>query len=294
MSRPAIRVEKVSVRFRPYVDRRPTLRRSLATFRHKETQLVEALKAVSFEVQKGEAFGIVGQNGAGKSTLLRVMARTLRPDDGRVVVRGRMSTLLQLGVGFNAELSGSRNIYLGGLVAGLTKKQVDERYDDIVEYSELGDAIYRPMKTYSSGMFSRLAFAVAMHLDPEVLLLDEVLAVGDEGFKEKSMATMNELLGKSGSIVFVSHAVRQLAEFCDRAAWLDSKERSRPSGCRGGRRAVSGFRPAASERDEGPGSGVTTVRATEDSAAHRDEELSFSQSEPALEPFSVGSGVGLG
>ena len=224
VSRPALKVENVSVHFRPYVDRRPTLRRSLATFRHKETQLVEALKSVSFEVQRGEAFGIVGQNGAGKSTLLRVVARTLRPDDGRVVVRGRMSTLLQLGVGFNAELSGSRNIYLGGLVAGLTKKQVDERYDEIVEYSELGEAIYRPMKTYSSGMFSRLAFAVAMHLDPEILLLDEVLAVGDEGFKEKSMATMNELLSKSGSIVFVSHAVRQLAEFCDRAAWLDRGE----------------------------------------------------------------------
>ena len=136
MSRPAIRVEQVSVRFRPYIDRRPTLRRSLATFRHKETQLVEALKDVSFEVQKGEAFGVIGQNGAGKSTLLRVMARTLRPDEGRVVIRGRMSTLLQLGVGFNAELSGSRNIYLGGLVAGLTKKQVDERYADIVVYSD--------------------------------------------------------------------------------------------------------------------------------------------------------------
>jgi ABC-type polysaccharide/polyol phosphate transport system ATPase subunit len=224
VSLPAIKVENVSVRFRPFVDRRPTLRRSLATFRHKETQLVEALKGVSFEVQKGEAFGIVGQNGAGKSTLLRCIARTLRPDEGRIVVRGRMSTLLQLGVGFNAELSGSRNIYLGGLVAGLTKKQVDERYDDIVEYSELGDAIYRPMKTYSSGMFSRLAFAVAMHLDTEILLLDEVLAVGDEGFKEKSMATMHELLSRSGSIVFVSHAVRQLAEFCDRAAWLDRGE----------------------------------------------------------------------
>jgi ABC-type polysaccharide/polyol phosphate transport system ATPase subunit len=220
LSLPAIKVENVSVRFRPFIDRRPTLRRSLANFRHKETQLVEALKGVSFEVQRGEAFGVVGQNGAGKSTLLRVMARTLRPDEGRVVVRGRMSTLLQLGVGFNAQLSGSRNIYLGGLVAGLNKKQVDERYNEIVEYSELGDAIYRPMKTYSSGMFSRLAFAVAMHLDPEILLLDEVLAVGDEGFKHKSLATMRELLERSGSIVFVSHQVRQLADFCDRALWL--------------------------------------------------------------------------
>jgi ABC-type polysaccharide/polyol phosphate transport system ATPase subunit len=224
VSQPSVKVENVWVRFRPYVDRRPTLRRSLATFRHKETQLVEALKGVSFDVQKGEAFGVVGQNGAGKSTLLRVMARTLRPDEGRVVVRGRMSTLLQLGVGFNAQLSGSRNIYLGGLVAGLTKEQVDERYDEIVEYSELGEAIYRPMKTYSSGMFSRLAFAVAMHLDPEILLLDEVLAVGDEGFKQKSKATMHELLRRSGSIVYVSHAVKQLADFCDRAMWLKDGE----------------------------------------------------------------------
>jgi ABC-type polysaccharide/polyol phosphate transport system ATPase subunit len=221
VTRPAIVVDNVSVRYRPYLDRRPTLRRSLATFRHKETQLVEALKEITFDVAKGEAFGVVGQNGAGKSTLLRCLAGTLRPDEGRVVIHGRTSTLLQLGVGFNAELSGLRNIYLGGLVAGLSKKQVEERFDDIVEYSELGDAIYRPMKTYSSGMFSRLAFAVAMHLDPEVLLLDEVLAVGDEAFKEKSLETMRELLQRSGTIVFVSHAVKQLAEFCDRALWLD-------------------------------------------------------------------------
>jgi lipopolysaccharide transport system ATP-binding protein/teichoic acid transport system ATP-binding protein len=206
------------------MDRRPTLRRSIATLRHKETQLVEALKDVSFDVIHGEAFGVVGQNGAGKSTLMRCMAGTLRPDEGRVVVTGRTSTLLQLGVGFNAELSGARNIYLGGLVAGLSRADVDERFDQIVEYSELGDAVYRPLKTFSSGMFSRLAFSVAMHLDPDVLLLDEVLAVGDASFREKSMETMRDLLSRSGSIVFVSHNVRSLAEFCDRALWLDDGE----------------------------------------------------------------------
>jgi ABC-type polysaccharide/polyol phosphate transport system ATPase subunit len=221
VSRPAILVENVGVRFRPYVDKKPTFRRSLASLRTRQTKEVVALDDVTFRVEKGEAFGVIGNNGAGKSTLLRVMARTLRPDTGRVVVNGRASTLLQLGVGFNAELSGSRNIYLGGLAAGLRRAEIDEIFDDIVEYSELGDAIGRPVKTYSSGMFSRLAFAVSMHLDPDIILLDEVLAVGDADFRDKSMNSMKGLLERSGTIVFVSHALPQVADFCDRTLWLD-------------------------------------------------------------------------
>jgi ABC-type polysaccharide/polyol phosphate transport system ATPase subunit len=149
------------------------------------------------------------------------MARTLRPNTGRVVVNGKASTLLQLGVGFNPELSGHRNIYLGGLASGLRRTDIDEVYDSIVEYAGLGHAIHRPVKTYSSGMFSRLAFSVSMHLDPDILLLDEVLAVGDEEFREKSLNTMKDLVSRSGTIVFVSHALSQLADFCDRALWLD-------------------------------------------------------------------------
>ncbi len=221
MSRPAILVENVGVRFRPYVDKRPTLRRSLANLRSRQVEEVVALDDVSFRVEKGEAFGIIGHNGAGKSTLLRVMARTLRPNTGRVVVNGKASTLLQLGVGFNPELSGHRNIYLGGLASGLRRTDIDEVYDSIVEYAGLGHAIHRPVKTYSSGMFSRLAFSVSMHLDPDILLLDEVLAVGDEEFREKSLNTMKDLVSRSGTIVFVSHALSQLADFCDRALWLD-------------------------------------------------------------------------
>lgn len=188
--------------------------------RTRHTQTVIALDDVSFRVEKGEAFGIVGRNGAGKSTLLRVMARTLRPNTGRVVVNGRASTLLQLGVGFNPELSGHRNVYLGGLAAGLRRSDIDLIYDDIVAYAELEEAIDRPVKTYSSGMFSRLAFSVSMHLDPDILLLDEVLAVGDEGFREKSMEAMRGLVAKSGTIVFVSHSLPSVADFCDRALWL--------------------------------------------------------------------------
>jgi ABC-type polysaccharide/polyol phosphate transport system ATPase subunit len=226
MSRPAILVEHVGVRFRPYVDRKPTLRRSLASWRSRKIEEVVALDDVSFFVEKGEAFGIIGHNGAGKSTLLRVMARTLRPNSGRVVVNGRASTLLQLGVGFNPELSGRRNIFLGGLAAGLRKTDIEAAYDDIVAYAGLGHAIDRPVKTYSSGMFSRLAFSVSMHLDPDILLLDEVLAVGDAEFRDKSMQSMRDLLERSGTIVFVSHALPQVADFCDRAMWLaDGKVR---------------------------------------------------------------------
>lgn len=208
------------MRFRPYVERKPTLRRTIGRRRVQEE--VVALDDVSFSVAAGEAFGVIGRNGAGKSTLLKCVAGTLRPNSGRVVVNGKTSTLLQLGVGFNPELSGRRNVYLGGLAAGMRKKEVDDRFDEIVEYAELGDAIDRPVKTYSSGMFSRLAFSVSMNLDPDVLLLDEVLAVGDEGFRKKSMDAMQGLLDRAGTIVFVSHSLGSVEEFCDRAIWMDS------------------------------------------------------------------------
>lgn len=219
---PAIRVEEVQVKFRPYVDRRPTLKRTIqAPWRSRTYERIVVLDQVSFTVNRGEAFGIVGRNGAGKSTLMRVMAGTLRPNKGKVVMSGKASTLLQLGVGFNSELSGRRNIYLGGLATGLRKAAIDAKFDEIVEYAELGDAIDRPLKTYSAGMFARLAFSVGMHLDPEIVLFDEILSVGDEGFRVKSIQTMTELLERAGTIVFVSHNLAGLAAFCDRAAWLD-------------------------------------------------------------------------
>ncbi len=222
MSQPSIVVEDLYVRFRPYVERKPTLRRTLGRRRVQEE--VVALNHVSFSVNRGEAFGVIGRNGAGKSTLLRCVAGTLRPNGGKAVVHGKTSTLLQLGVGFIPELTGRRNVYLGGLAAGMRKREIDERFDEIVEYAELEEAIDRPMKTYSAGMFSRLAFSVAMNLDPDVLLLDEILAVGDASFQQKSLQAMRSLLGRAGTILFVSHSLNSVEEFCDRAIWLEGGE----------------------------------------------------------------------
>lgn len=224
MTEPAIRVEDLVVSFRPYVDHRPTLQRSLSRLRHRSQREVVALNSVSFEVAKGEALGVIGRNGAGKSTLLRCLAGTLRPTSGKVVVNGTTSTLLQLGVGFNPELSGTNNVYLGGLAAGMRHGEIEEKFDDIVEYADLGDAIDRPLKTYSSGMFSRLAFSVGIHVDPEILLLDEVLAVGDQGFRQQSLESLKSLLSQAGTIVFVSHSLGSISKLCDRALWIDRGE----------------------------------------------------------------------
>jgi ABC-type polysaccharide/polyol phosphate transport system ATPase subunit len=217
----AIKVQDVTVTFRPLMDRKPTLRKSIGQGRHKQREQLTALDDVTLTINKGEAYGIIGSNGAGKSTLLKVIAKTLKPDGGTVNVYGRTSTLLSLGLGMKADLSGRRNIYLGGLAAGMRKAEIDEKFDGIVEYADIGEAINRPVKTYSSGMFSRLAFSVAMALEPNIMLLDEVLAVGDESFRQKSLATMKDLLANAGTIVFVSHALPNVVEFCDRVMWLE-------------------------------------------------------------------------
>lgn len=218
---PAIVVRDVTVTFRPLIDRKPTLRRSLGRMRHWEKEDLVALDDVSLTIDKGEAFGVIGPNGAGKSTLLKVMAKTLKPSDGTVNVYGKTSTLLSLGLGMKHELTGRHNIYLGGLAAGLRKAEIDDKLDDIIAYADIGSAIDRPVRTYSSGMFSRLAFSVAMAIEPNIVLLDEVLAVGDEAFREKSTQTLQDLVSSAGTIVFVSHSLVTVEEFCDRTMWLD-------------------------------------------------------------------------
>ena len=217
----AIRASGVGVRFRSYLDRASTFRRVVARRRLRQPTTVVALDEVTFDVKWGETMGLVGDNGAGKSTLLRVIARTMRPDSGTVVVNGETSTLLQLGAGFNHELSGRRNVYLSGLAHGLARVEVSRLFDDIVAYAGLGEAIDRPIKSYSSGMVSRLAFSISIHLLPDILLLDEVLAVGDAGFRKKSHAAMKKLLGQGGAVMVASHGLNGMAEMCDRVLWLE-------------------------------------------------------------------------
>jgi ABC-type polysaccharide/polyol phosphate transport system ATPase subunit len=222
LEEPAIVARNLTVKFRPFTERRPSLRRhGVAAVRRREKPVL-AVDDVSLTVYRGEALGIIGSNGAGKTTLLRVLAGTLPPDAGEVEVYSREApTMLSLGAGFNRKLSGRRNVYLGGLAAGLQKGEIDAMFDDIVAYSELGDAIDRPTSTYSSGMFARLAFAVAIRREPQILLLDEVFAVGDQAFKKKSAETMQQLLADAGTIVMVSHGLSRLRRFCHRLAWMD-------------------------------------------------------------------------
>ena len=218
----AVKVENLSITYRTSVDRRPTLRKALAqTVRgRRRIKEIQAIKDVSFEVPHGTVLGIVGANGAGKSTLLRTVAGILPPTVGRVEVDGRVSTLLALGVGFNARLTGRDNVVLGGLAAGLTRDQVAAKYAEIAEFAELGEFMDLPMRTYSSGMYSRLAFSVAVNMEPDILLIDEALSVGDARFRRKSFRKMRELCAQARTILIVSHGLRTIRRLCDEVLWL--------------------------------------------------------------------------
>src|SRR6476646_2369481 len=180
-----------------------------------------ALRGVSFQVPKGCTYGVIGRNGSGKSTLLKCVAGITRPTEGTVTVDGRISALIELGAGFHPEISGRENIFINGIMLGLTKREIQRRFDEIVEFAEMRDFIDAPVKTYSSGMYMRLGFAVAIHVDPEVLLVDEVLAVGDEGFTLKCLDKFAEFRRLNKSILLVTHSLDLVEKFCDQALWLD-------------------------------------------------------------------------
>jgi len=205
-----------------------------------------ALHDVSFQVERGETFCIVGENGSGKSTLLQMVAGILHPTSGTVSVGGRVSALLELGAGFNPEFSGRDNVYLNGSILGLTTRQIDGRYDEIARFAEIGDFINQPVKTYSSGMVVRLAFAVAINVDPEILLVDEALAVGDIYFRQRCMRKVHELRTRGITILFVSHAVSDVKAIGDRALWLD---KGRVVECGEPGRVVAKYLAAMTEKD---------------------------------------------
>jgi ABC-type polysaccharide/polyol phosphate transport system ATPase subunit len=183
-----------------------------------------ALKYVSFEIKKGHNVGLIGANGAGKSTLLRILARTMAPDSGRLVIRANSISLLALGLGFNPELSGRENIYLNGLLLGFSKKELDQRVEEIVEYAEVGEFIDNPVRSYSSGMRSKLAFSISSNIEPELLLIDELFSVGDEKFQKKSGERIQKMIQDDRTVVMVSHSMSNIQQYCDSAIWLDKGE----------------------------------------------------------------------
>jgi len=219
----AIALDNVCVTYKTAFDRQRTLKQALTHPFDKSTdfKVVDAMKNISLEVNHGTVLGVIGHNGAGKSTMLRTMAGILRPTTGTIEVRGRVSTLLALGLGFNNNLSGRENVLLGGLAMGMSRDEVQEKYQQIAEFSELGDFIDLPMRTYSSGMGAKLAFSVAVHFEPDVLLVDEALSAGDARFKTKARDKMHELMSTARTIVVVSHALNTIADLCNEAIWLD-------------------------------------------------------------------------
>ena len=182
---------------------------------------VEALKGISFEVYRGSVLGVIGANGAGKSTLMKAIAGLLPPTEGEIELRGKVSAMLSLGVGFNPNLSGRENVLLGGLASGLSRDEIEESFARIVDIAELHDHIEMPMRTYSAGMYSRLGFAVATTINPEILLIDEALSTGDASFKEKSAQRIDDLANQAKTLVVVSHSLGTIQELCTEAIWLD-------------------------------------------------------------------------
>ena len=219
----AIKVTNLSLTYRTTFTKNQTLRSALRDLRHRERNVhtVEALKDVSFEIPHGTVLGVIGRNGAGKSSLLRTLTGIMPPTAGRIEVHGRISTLLALGVAFNTELSGSENILLAGLASGMTRDQVAEKRKEITDFAEIGEFIDLPTKTYSSGMSQRLAFSVAVHMNPDILLIDEALSAGDAKFKEKAQAKMHELMNSARTLVLVSHGLNSILDMCNDAIWLD-------------------------------------------------------------------------
>lgn len=218
-----IRANDISMRYLMTYDRIQSIKEYIVQMLRGKIKYEEfwALKNVSFEVERGEVVGIIGHNGAGKSTLLKVISGILKPTGGELEVHGNVVPMLELGSGFDHDLTGRENIFLNGSILGYSEKYLKEKYEQIVEFSELGKFIDVPIRNYSSGMLMRLAFSIATVVQPEILIVDEILAVGDAAFQEKSKTRMLELMGGGTTVLFVSHSLEQIREMCDRVIWLE-------------------------------------------------------------------------
>jgi ABC-type polysaccharide/polyol phosphate transport system ATPase subunit len=230
----AVSVKDLGLTYTTSIDKKPTLKARLKTVGRgkKHTRVVRALNEINVDVHYGTVLGIIGSNGAGKSSLMRVISGIVPPTQGRVEVFGSVSTLLALGVGFNPSMTVRDNVYLGGLAAGMSRDEIDKNFDAIADFSELGEAIDAPMRTYSSGMYARLAFSVAAVVEPDILIIDEALSTGDAKFKEKSLNRIKELRTSDRALILVSHALATIEDICNEVIWLNKGKlmmRGKPS-----------------------------------------------------------------
>lgn len=217
----AIEVHNVTKQFRVYKDKGHSLKEKVLFHERNRYEVRTVLNNISFTIKKGEAVGLIGRNGCGKSTTLKLLTRIIYPDEGSIEVNGRVSSLLELGAGFHPDLSGRDNIYINASIFGLTKKEIDARLQDIIDFSELNEFIDNPVRTYSSGMYMRLAFSVAIHVNADILLIDEILAVGDTNFQTKCFNKLQEIKASGTTIVIVSHSLQQIESICDRSIWIN-------------------------------------------------------------------------
>lgn len=220
----AIEVKNVSMKYRLASEKIDSLKYYLIKRVKRQLTYEDfySLNNVSFKVNKGEVFGIIGMNGAGKSTLLKIISGILKPTEGTISIKGSIAPLIELGAGFNGDLSGKENIYLNGLLLGYSKKMIEAKMDEIIEFAELSKFIHTPLKNYSSGMKARLGFSIATIVKPEILILDEVLSVGDQKFQEKSQAKIKSMIEQGTTVLLVSHSITQVKKMCDRVLWLES------------------------------------------------------------------------
>jgi len=221
VSESAVIVDNVSKRFKMYAERNDSLKTALMRGRKSVAEDFWALNDISFEVPQGSTFGLVGRNGSGKSTLLKCLAKTLYPDKGSIQAFGKVASLLEVGSGFHPELTGRENVFLNGSILGMSKKEVTRKFDDIVEFSGVKKFIDQPVKNYSSGMYVRLGFSVAINVDPDVLVVDEILAVGDSAFQAKCQQKFVEFREAGKTVILVTHSMANIKRMCDQAAWLD-------------------------------------------------------------------------
>lgn len=216
----AIEVRNLTKTFKVYLDKGSQLKEKLLFSKRRRYEERQVLRGISFDVKKGEAIGLIGHNGCGKSTTLKLLSKIIYPDAGTIEMRGRVSSLIELGAGFHPDMSGRENIYTNASIFGLTKKEIDARLDDIIEFSELEEFIDNPVRTYSSGMYMRLAFSVAINVNADILLIDEILAVGDVAFQAKCFNKLREIKANGTTIVIVSHSLNQIEQICDRSIWI--------------------------------------------------------------------------